>query len=118
MERYNYKNMYLIEKPIIVNNIPLNKELATADNIDRTGFYDGSTGEFKDSAQYSCLKLFKVTGGMKFTIRNGNYLTYWNKNKRLIKGETSNGEKVMPYYTEYISISFSANSALSVIRTK
>ena len=118
MQNSKYKEMYLIEKPIIVNNIPLNEELATADNIDRTGFYNGSTGEFTNSLQYSCLKLFKVTGGMKFTIRNGNYLTYWNKNKRLIKGEDASGEKVIPYYAEYISISFSASSTLSVTRTE
>ena len=55
---------------------------------------------------------------MKFTIRNGNYLTYWNKNKRIVFGEPANGVKVIPYYAEYISISFSASSALSLTRTE
>ena len=115
---HNVKTVYLCELPIKYSNIEIGEDISK-DNINKKGYYDGSSGEFTESAQYYCLEKTKVSPGMKFNITGATYVSFYNKSKKICDGITG-GLITVPNYAEYMSVSFVANSMpnFKVIRTE
>ena len=115
---HNVKIVYLCELPLRYSNIEIGEDISK-DNINTKGYYDGTSGEFTESTQYYCLEKTKVTPGMKFNIAGGNYVSFYNKSKKICSGIAS-GLITVPNYAEYMSVSFASKSMsnFKVIRTE
>lgn len=115
----DYRTVFLYEEPLKEALVPMNENLVVDKYINKQGYYDGESGQFVNSTQYSTIDMLNVTPGMVFTLKNGVTATFWNKNKKLCGVLSGRTEITIPEYCCYMAYSFvsSHQTKVEVIRT-